>query len=116
MHKKRNDIILIGCIVIFIMIGLFIILIQMQKKEELYVKIYFDNELVETINMNKDKEFYVNGVEIVIHDKKVYVENSTCKDHVCMHQGKIWFPGQTITCLPQRVVIRIDGEGVDVGI
>ncbi|MDE5855798.1 MAG: NusG domain II-containing protein, partial [Anaeroplasmataceae bacterium] len=46
----------------------------------------------------------------------VYVKASSCKDKVCMHQGKIHSAGQTITCLPQRVFIQLEGSEVDVGV
>lgn len=116
MHKKRNDIILISCIALFILIGFIFLIFHMQKKEPMFVKIYHENELVETIELKKDYKCVINEVEIVIDNDKVYVKNSSCKDHVCMNQGKIYLPGQTITCLPQKVVIRIEGKGVDVGI
>ena len=46
----------------------------------------------------------------------VYVVSSSCKDKVCVHQGKIKSAGQTITCLPQHVFIQLEGSEVDVGV
>ncbi|MDE6407177.1 MAG: NusG domain II-containing protein [Anaeroplasmataceae bacterium] len=115
MKKIRNDIILIVSLILIISIGV-ILYFTMQKKENIAVYIYYDKELVEVVDLNKNQEIVVNDVVIVIENETVYVKESSCKDKVCIHQGKIKAAGQTITCLPQRVFIQLEGSGVDVGV
>ncbi len=51
------------------------------------------------------------GESIVeIKDNGVRVKDSPCPLKVCMHQGRINKPGQTIVCVPNRMMIRIMGE------
>lgn len=115
MKKIRNDIILIGCLILIMIIS-FVLYFTLQKKDNLMVYIYYDKELVEVADFNKNQEFVVNGVVIVIENETVYVKTSSCIDKICMHQGKIKSAGQTITCLPQRVFIKLEGSEVDVGV
>lgn len=51
------------------------------------------------------------GKSIVEIDQgKVRMVNSPCPEKVCGHAGWISKKGQTIVCLPNHVVIRIDGK------
>ncbi len=115
MHKLRNDFILIGSLVALAVIGL-ILCFTLNKNENIKAYVYYDKEQVAILNLNENQEFEINSVVVVVEDQKVYVRSSACKDKLCVHQGKIEFSGQTITCLPQRVYIKIAGSGVDVGI
>lgn len=40
----------------------------------------------------------------------VHVESSPCKNQVCVAAGFISLPGQWIACLPNGVIVRIEGE------
>lgn len=115
MRKYRNDILLILGLVLIAVLGV-ILYFTLQKKENLLVRVYFDKELIEEVSIVEDKEIIVNDVIIIIKNEEVYVQTSICKDQICVHQGKIRSAGQTITCLPQRVFIQIEGSGVDVGV
>lgn len=115
MRKYRNDILLILGLVLIAILGV-ILYFTLQKKENLLVRVYFDKELIEEVSIVEDKEIIVNDVIIIIKNEEVYVQASSCKDQICVHQGKIRSAGQTITCLPQRVFIQIEGSGVDVGV
>lgn len=115
MRKYRNDIFLILGLILIVTL-FFILYFTLQKKENLIVRVYYDKELVEEVSLLEDKEFIVHDVVIILKNKEVYVQSSTCKDQICVHQGKIKSAGQTITCLPQRVFVQIEGSEVDAGI
>jgi hypothetical protein len=46
---------------------------------------------------------------VVVSDGKAYVEDSPCRDKICIQMGKISRPGQWIACLPNRVMVRVSG-------
>lgn len=51
---------------------------------------------------------------LVIKDGKAFIESADCPDKLCVRQRAISRAGQTIICLPHKLVIRITGEsGVD---
>ncbi len=43
-------------------------------------------------------------------DGRVRMARSDCPDQVCVRTGWIAAPGKTIVCLPNRIVVRIEGE------
>ena len=52
---------------------------------------------------------------LVIEDGCAYIREADCPDKVCVRTGKIRYAGETIVCLPHRLMIRIAGGegGVD---
>ena len=44
---------------------------------------------------------------MVIDGTKVYMESADCPNQICVHHGAISHTGETIVCLPNRVVIEI---------
>ena len=42
---------------------------------------------------------------------KVYAQNSVCPDGVCEHSLPITKSGDSIICLPNKIMIKISGEG-----
>ena len=44
-----------------------------------------------------------------IKDKKVSMISADCPDQLCIHQRTIQLQGETIVCLPNKVVLEITG-------
>ena len=40
----------------------------------------------------------------------IRMEEADCPDHLCIHKGAIRYVGDSIICLPNRVVVRIAGS------
>ena len=50
-------------------------------------------------------------------ETEVWVESSDCPTQDCVHTGHISWSGQSIVCLPARVIVRLEGgETVDTGV
>lgn len=78
-----------------------------------YKEIVLNEKTNEKIKI--DNEFGHNVV--VVKDQKVYIEESDCKDKICMKKGKISLVGDSIICLPNRLLIKIVSDkekGLDV--
>jgi hypothetical protein len=52
-----------------------------------------------------------NTIEVA--DGQIRMVDATCTNKDCIHQGAISKPGQTIVCLPNQLVIRIEGSSTD---
>ena len=54
---------------------------------------------------------------VVAQPGMICVEEASCPDQVCVHQGWISDPSVPIVCLPNKLVIQIEGEegAFDVG-
>ena len=48
--------------------------------------------------------------KVVIENDGVYVLKSDCPDEIEIKQGKIKNAGEMLVCLPNRLVIKIEGE------
>ena len=59
--------------------------------------------------MNKEytisDDNHINKIKIA--DGKVWVTEASCPDKLCVKQGKIDKDGQSIICLPNKVVVKI---------
>ena len=65
---------------------------------------------VENANGDKKREIDVDGHnKVVIAGGEVWMEAADCPDKLCVAQGKISRSGQTIICLPNKVMVTIKG-------
>lgn len=115
---KKRDIILIISL-LFIGIIALVIWHFIYSDDGKYVTIEQRNELIGTYPMNVDKEIEIEHRgkvvnKIIIKDGYCYMEEAECPDHLCIKQGKVNKSGQTIVCLPNRVVVTVvDSDSSD---
>ena len=64
------------------------------------------------ISENRVIDIESNGerLKIVIDSCAVYVEESTCRDGICVKAGKISRPGDSLICVPAGVSVTVNGE------
>lgn len=122
MKKLRNDILLIGGIVVICII-MIISFYACSVKENLMASVYHKETLVLTIDLNnliEEEQFIVQGdldeVIIIANKKGVRISSAGCKDEICINQGTIYMSSQSLVCLPNRIYIRLVGNGLDVSI
>ena len=56
-----------------------------------------------------DVEVPGKDICIRIEGDRVWVLHSDCPDQICVRSGEIRTAGQTVVCLPNRVVVKITG-------
>lgn len=112
--KLRNDIILIGSLLLVAVVSLVCVLSTRRKDQ--YAKVYCQNELVLEINLSKKEteDYPIKGLkgEMIIHteDGYVCVSKSTCPHQDCVRMGKVNTSNRPIVCAYNAVYIVIDGE------
>ena len=119
--KHRADIILIASV---LAIGLSALLVfSLVKEEGNSVEVLIDNKVVATYPLSVNAEYEINGGTniLVIEDGKAYLRYSKCPDQTCVlgksfFGNKISYVNDEIACLPNKVIIRVigEGEGVDI--
>lgn len=114
---KKRDIILIVSILAVAAIGV-VILMLMSKGGSVAV-VSVDGERVAEYPLSKDGEYSINnGTNILkIENGEAYMLYADCPtvgNTKCTHQGKISKTNQKITCIPNRIVITIEGGDVSV--
>ena len=110
LQKYKNDVILLG--IILICAGLITAGFYALRKPGAYVRIESDSEVVKILPLDIEwTEFFYTpdgGVnEMVIHEGKVSCRHASCPDKLCVKQKSIRKNGETIVCLPARILIEI---------
>ena len=81
------------------------------------VQVWSNGQLETVLPLDSDCVYTTKsgGNVIAVHDGKAYMQSADCKDKLCVHQGKISKAGQTIICLPNKIVMELKGKksGVD---
>lgn len=113
-RQMKNDIILgIGLLMTALCLWLIMQLVMNNSTTgELMVVITVDgDEYVQyPLESGSTKEITVDGHnKVIIQDGVVWMEEADCPDKLCINQGKISKSGQTIICLPNRVMVTIKG-------
>ena len=105
---NKNDFKLIIILIIFV-----IVLIPFFNKENSNKAIvYYKNKEILNIDLNLNKTYEVKGtngiVKIVVKDKKIKVNSENSPKHICSKQGYISKSYESIICLPNEIVIKIE--------
>lgn len=69
-----------------------------------------------TIGLTEDTTLTVLGengpATLEVSGKRVRIIEAECPEQLCLKQGWIGRPGDSIVCVPGRIVIRIEGAAV----
>lgn len=80
--------------------------IEITVDGKLYKKISFDDNVNQTIPINTKY-----GKDILkVSNGKAEMVYAECPDKLCIHEGSISKTGESIICLPFRIVVQIKGE------
>ncbi len=119
--KLKNDIILVVVIVVIATTGL--LLINTLKKTGKYAVVKVDGKTVCSYSLNENRKEIISYEKdyenvLVIKDREVFIESANCKDKICVKHKKIKSSGESIVCLPHKLVIEItqdaENDNVDV--
>lgn len=84
------------------------------KTEASRVRITVAGEEYGTYSLSEDQTIEINDTNICeIKDGKVNMIEADCPDQLCIRQGSIHIQGESIVCLPNRVVLEITGNDKD---
>lgn len=115
-RKIRNDIILVAVVLIIAATGL--LFFSMNKEAGSYVAVNVNGEQTAIYPLFTDTEVTVTTGEnneniniLTIKDGKAYVSEANCPDGICAETRAAQYVGETIVCLPHKVVFEIVAEG-----
>ena len=96
--------------------AVFCIFFYMNRKSGNTVVITQDGKVTGTYSINADRTIPIKDDSghttntVVIEDGKVYMKSADCPDQICVKQGKKSKDGESITCLPNKVVVDVKGK------
>ena len=78
------------------------------------VSVSVDGTEIMTLDLNRNDDIVIesgNGQtnHLIIEDGKAFLTEASCPDKLCVRQGAISETGQSIVCLPNRVIVTIVG-------
>lgn len=111
---NKSDLKLILILIIILALPLFIL---NNKKSGNIALVYYESKVILKIDLNIDKEYNVEGlngnVKIVVKDSKIKVDEENSPKHLCSKKGYISREYETIICLPNKIIIKIEGNKLD---
>ena len=107
--KFRNDVVFIVAILIIAAIGALYLfffraegnVVRVTVDGELYAVYSLSDDVVEDIKMGE------NSNRLIIKDGRAYVESASCPDGICVNHHPIFRDGESIVCLPNKVVVTV---------
>lgn len=111
----RLDKILMGAIALVALLGLFLFRPQAEALGDRVV-VEAQGKVVKVIPMDQlepGRQLSITGPLgnsiLEMGQDKVRLVDSPCPDHICMQMGWISRPGEMIVCLPNQIIVRIEG-------
>lgn len=118
---KKLDFIIIAVLMLLSFLPEIILSAKVGKNyENTYAEITISGDVYKTIPLSTHEgeeileiktKYGTNIIKIV--DKKIGIIEADCSDKVCMNPEYIDKPGQSLVCLPHKVMIEIKGIAED---
>ena len=117
--KNRTALILSGLILIIFLVSAGALwYLNTHEQSGTIAEIYQDGELIQTIHLDTVTENYSFTVEgedgiynvIEVHHGEIGITEASCPDGLCIHMGFIHSSSFPVTCLPNKLVIKIVNE------
>ena len=112
--NRKNLIRDIALILIILALSTVILIVTRSRREQgAYVVVMVQNEEIARFSLDVDGTYDINGGTntIEIKDGRVRMLEASCPNHLCIHQGWIRLEGQSIVCLPNKVIVTVRGTG-----
>ena len=115
--RMKNDLIFIlSLLIILIALGIFL---HFFRGEGNTVFIEIDGSLFESFSVFENREVKINtpardgdGEEeiniLVVENGRVYMKSATCPDGICVAHRPISRDGESIVCLPHKIVVFVE--------
>lgn len=114
-RKSRNDLVFIA--VLLAIAALAFLLGILLRPEGDRVVVTVDGEVYATYALTEEHALDIrtgaNGEQVnrlVIREGVAFVETATCPDGICAAHNPISRDGESIICLPHRVVVAVEAE------
>ena len=111
-HNFKNDLLLISSILLFSLV-LFAIF-KLNLKDGKKVKVIVDSKEKYCYNFNNDTEAVIDSDGktnvLVIQNGEADSKSANCPDKIGVKHRKISKTGETIVCLPHKLVVEVTDE------
>ena len=121
--KSRNDIILVAVILLIAAAGL--LLVSLNREAGAFATVKIDGVQTASYPLSADITVEITSGEngefsntLVIEKGKANISQANCPDKICAGHRAVSYTGETIVCLPHKVIVEItsgtDTDGLDI--
>lgn len=114
-QKTKNDLILIAVLLLVVAGAALILFLSRMPGDTVVVTV--DGQLWGEYSLSEDRTVEIKNGDgynlLVIESGKAYVRQASCPDGICSSHRPISHNGESIICLPNKVVIEIRSSGSD---
>lgn len=118
--KKMDIVIIVLLLIISFTPHLIFFKTSQKSSKNNYAIIQVDGKIHKKIDLSKVKKSekvnlnLPNGKNtLLIKNNNIQMDSANCNDALCVKQGNISKVGQTIICLPHKLIIEIKGDELD---
>ena len=115
LKTHRNDAILIA--VLLVLGGALALFLRATRQDGGVVSVQVDGETLMELPLSGDTRLELGSGEhtnvLVIENGTARVAEASCPDQVCVRQGAVRYAGESIVCLPHRLVITVEGGAIN---
>ena len=118
LKTHRNDVILAA--VLLALGGALALFLLVTRQAGGTARVQIDGETVLELSLDEDARIELgeagHGNLLIIENGTARVAAADCPDQVCVRQGAVRYNGESIVCLPHKLIVTIEGgqgSGVD---
>ena len=79
------------------------------------VEVYLNNQLYRTVSLNVEQKLTIPGKQgelvLNVNNGQAAIIKADCPLQICKHLGAIKKSGEALVCIPNGVLIKINGKG-----
>lgn len=119
-HSKNRAALFLGALIAVILLASIVsfLLLNTDGQTGTTAEIYQDGKLIRTIPLDtvtEDYSFTVSGEDgiyniVEVHPGEIGIVEASCPDGLCIGMGFIHSSAMPVTCLPNKLVIKISSE------
>lgn len=107
---KKGDIFVLAAVLLICML---LFIPSFLPSDEKTAEVYVDGEKVKTVSLSSlkaEERFTAAGCEILFEKDGASFIESDCPDQLCVKCGKLKKNGDSMACVPNRVVVTVRSE------
>ena len=106
--KFKDLLLLLGILVIAFLGAIGGQILSVKEAERIQVSV--DGQVFGVYSLHKDQEIKINDTNyLIIKDGVADMIEADCPDQICVNQKAISKTGETIVCLPNKVIVDVKG-------
>lgn len=111
--RYKKDFIIVGIILMVALLSF--VVLRLTKERGAFAEVSINGAVVAVYPLSEDHAETFKSSDgsfntVYIKDGQVYVAEADCRDGLCIKQGKKSSIGETIVCLPHKLVVTVIGE------